>query len=469
MFLGLLLALLLDTVCSGTTVSGTACSNTAASLTPSADCVCGSRRSELLIGLSHRWPLNEASGPRLDVIGTLHFTDQNGPGGVPGQVDNAIQFTRAASTYLFTSANFVFPDSYTLSFWENTNTADIPSLPTYISSGATFPNSVQLLVYSQFASVEQMIVLIGDGTASQTAVAGGTFSNGWNFWNVSYDASDKKARLYRNTVLVATTNALAGTAYRTPSQVRMGGTAMAVTSYMGGKMDEAILHDRILTDLQRAELYINGKEGIGLTPALQPPTPSIAETWLTYGDSKTAGTGGFYQPPLANFMYVSNPGIVVTYGPSFPGFSDGILAIGGQTADSMQALIDGHLASASGGGPNRIFVNLGANEIPTLPTEAAWKSDMGYIMDAFHTKWPAAHVYVARPWRQGYNTESDTVAGWVSDLVAARSPWAHLGTDERVFLKFGADDGATFTSDGIHPNTKGYSLTAEAWREVLGY
>jgi lysophospholipase L1-like esterase len=136
---------------------------------------------------------------------------------------------------------------------------------------------------------------------------------------------------------------------------------------------------------------------------------------------------------------------------------------------SMKATVDADLiARSSDEWASAVLFNLGANDLLAMPAEATWESNAEYILDAFHVKWPLAQVYLMRPWRRGYNSEADTLAGWIGTVVAARPTFAHLGPDERVFLK-GADDGATYTSDGVHPNAAGYVLTAAQWQTVLGY
>jgi lysophospholipase L1-like esterase len=90
---------------------------------------------------------------------------------------------------------------------------------------------------------------------------------------------------------------------------------------------------------------------------------------------------------------------------------------------------------------------------------------MNYVLAAVHTKWPACQIYIMRPWRRGEAADCNTLATWIADIVALLD-YAHEGPDERVFLENG-DDGATYTSDGIHPNEAGSALTAQQWRTLL--
>jgi hypothetical protein len=129
----------------------------------------------------------------------------------------------------------------------------------------------------------------------------------------------------------------------------------------------------------------------------------------------------------------------------------------------MKPLIDADLAAITTQ-HDRVLFNLGVNDIAVgLPAQAQWESDAGYILDAFHAKFPLAKVYVMRVYNQAYPAESDTLDGWVGNVVAARPGWALLGPDERTFLPGNL-------ADDVHPTDAGYVLTAQQWRSVVwGY
>lgn len=137
----------------------------------------------------------------------------------------------------------------------------------------------------------------------------------------------------------------------------------------------------------------------------------------------------------------------------------------------MRARVDADLAARSSDEwVTAVMVNLGANdvELAPFPVQATWETNLGYILDAFKAKWPLAQIYVMRPWRRGEAADCNTLAGWIANVLAARAAWAFVGPDERVFLE-GGDDGVTYTTDGVHPNAAGYTLTAQQWATSLGY
>ncbi len=144
---------------------------------------------------------------------------------------------------------------------------------------------------------------------------------------------------------------------------------------------------------------------------------------------------------------------------------------GWKTAD-LRAHVEANLAAESGLG-NYVLINIGANDLSGgTMDETTWKADMTAILNAIHAWRPACQVYIMRPWRRGYMTQANTLAGWIASVVALFD-FAHLGPDERVFLENG-DDGATYTSDGTHPTMgltpgTGAYLEAQEWRTVLGF
>jgi lysophospholipase L1-like esterase len=188
---------------------------------------------------------------------------------------------------------------------------------------------------------------------------------------------------------------------------------------------------------------------------LQRHTPGTRINALFYGDSKTLNAG-----PLAYYAS-SHPNVAIWERPAR-------IAVGGRTVASAKAAVDAELVAAVGT-PDVILCNLGANEaLAGLPDEATWKANYLYILDAMHTKYPSANIYLMRVWVRDKLAECNTLASWIGDLVAARS-FVHLGPDERVFLENG-DNGTTYTSDGTHPTSPdGYRLEAAQWRSVLGY
>lgn len=122
--------------------------------------------------------------------------------------------------------------------------------------------------------------------------------------------------------------------------------------------------------------------------------------------------------------------------------------------------------------PPYVFINLGANDVGfvapwVLPNQTTWQNNYLSIIDAIHTQWPSALVYVTKPWKTqsgGDDTMWDTIAGWVDNVVAART-FTRAGDDERAWFKPNA---ATYSDDGIHFNAAGQVAAAAAKKTATG-
>lgn len=124
--------------------------------------------------------------------------------------------------------------------------------------------------------------------------------------------------------------------------------------------------------------------------------------------------------------------------------------------------------------PPYILVDLGVNDVGfippwSLPNQTTWQNNYIAILDALHAQWPDAVIYLTKPWkRQAGGNEAlfDTMAGWVENVVAARSSFTRVGDDERSW--FGGNP-STFSDDGIHWNAAGQIEKANQMKAVLGY
>ena len=176
---------------------------------------------------------------------------------------------------------------------------------------------------------------------------------------------------------------------------------------------------------------------------------------MTLGDSKTAS--GTWQPILVAALSALGNRSWQTQN----------AGRGGATAASYAAQVDSIIAGFPDA-PSVALVNLGTNDIgdADLPAQGTWEQSLGYTLDAVHAAYPGALVYVTKPCRAGYDAKCNTVAGWVDNVVAARTPWAAVGDDERVWL---IPNNAAYTYDGLHYNPAGDAAKASAAQAVMGY
>lgn len=207
-----------------------------------------------------------------------------------------------------------------------------------------------------------------------------------------------------------------------------------------------------ITTFGEPQVNVNGAPGVPPSP-LGPQVVGVPS--LAYGDSKSIiPTYHWY---LESYAKPYHP--VKMYA----------IAVGGATVASMRATVDSDLAADPRIYEN-VLINLGANELTTMPTEATYKANLAYIIDAMHAKWPHARVYMMRvPWRGNeFEDEGETLRAWIDSVFAARSAWAFAGPDESVFIENG-DNGATYMPNTPHANTAGNQLTGLKWAQTLGY
>lgn len=162
-----------------------------------------------------------------------------------------------------------------------------------------------------------------------------------------------------------------------------------------------------------------------------------------------------------------------TWGPHTPTWPDGTLARGGLALSVLRTYIDADLATMDGpptANVQQIFVDATVNGmlIGGGGVVPQWQTDLAYIVDALHTKYPNATVYIDKPCQRGVGGDCNTLAGYIDTIIAARSPWALAGLDERTWLENG-DDYATYTADGVHYNAAGHARKAALLKALIGY
>lgn len=183
------------------------------------------------------------------------------------------------------------------------------------------------------------------------------------------------------------------------------------------------------------------------------PRPRVNHTVLVFGDSKAVNAYAAFPNALSD---MSHQFVMPT------------IASAGATVASRASTVAADIAAIVPT-PEAVLWNLGASDVTALPAEATWKANAQTCIDAIVAKWASTKIYFMRVWVRNEAADCNTLATWYADLVAANPTTCFLGPDERVFLENG-DDGATYTSDGIHPTVPaGCQLTADQWRTVLGY
>jgi hypothetical protein len=196
-------------------------------------------------------------------------------------------------------------------------------------------------------------------------------------------------------------------------------------------------------------------------------TLGAPSTWLNVGilgDSKSTTAynwGGALISHLNNDLF---PGSGVYAAENLPRNWAVYAYTVAQVKSSIDSLLTGH-AAYDYEKKNVFLINLGVNDYQSgLPVEATWKTNYLYIIDALVTAYPNAEIYISKPWMPGFDTSSDTMAGWIDDIVAARPANAKAGDDERAW-----EDESMLIPGSDHNNAAGLVAREAAIRVAIGY
>lgn len=108
------------------------------------------------------------------------------------------------------------------------------------------------------------------------------------------------------------------------------------------------------------------------------------------------------------------------------------------------------------------MINIGSNDLAGALVQSTIQANFLNIIDLTHAKYPSAPIYIAKPWRRGFNANANTFAGYIDNVMALRS-FVKSGPNEIIWMENG-DDGATYSSDGIHYNAAGQLKCAQQWQ-----
>lgn len=139
--------------------------------------------------------------------------------------------------------------------------------------------------------------------------------------------------------------------------------------------------------------------------------------------------------------------------------------LSGQRVAELHAYVDANLAGEYQT-PRWAIINIGANDLWLLPAQAAWQADLKGVIDPLRARWPGVQIWIAKPWRRGKTSASNTLAGWIDTVIATYTTGVYPGPDERVWLE-GGDDGATYTTDGTHYSPAGHVECARQWLAAI--
>lgn len=280
----------------------------------------------------------------------------------------------------------------------------------------------------------------GSSTTVQSTAA--TYSAGAELRVV---ATGTKFRVYYNNVLIGSEQTISDSALQSATNVGVYSTNT------GNSFDDLTVYPR----------GSNGEYDI-----LDEATPALPTDYLfVVGDSKATDEYN----GSANWIVKLMGELGARRGKRYQEITPRAATVG-HTVAACRAYIDANLpAIPDTPAPSIICVNIGINDVagPTTPPEAPWKANLTSILDSLTTKWPAADIFVAKPWRVATDSESAAVAGYIDDVIATYADHVFVGHDESVWAK-GSDNGASMMPDSVHYNTTtAQTVAAAEWLKAI--
>lgn len=214
-----------------------------------------------------------------------------------------------------------------------------------------------------------------------------------------------------------------------------------------------------------------GALAIWATTSSRYPQPALATSYLNItcmGDSKsTTNYFKFLCDRITDETFYGSPVLAQELPQRY--------AVGGMTTTILANTLVANVLGAAPfiGDPTHEFLNIGVNDFDQIRggtlSQATHQTLYLQILDAIHTAYPHATVWCTLPGKLNYDAEAATIAGWIRTCVGLRLTFARVGDDEAIWLKNGADNYTTYTSDGTHPNTAGQLLCAQVRAALIGY
>jgi hypothetical protein len=217
----------------------------------------GGGAASLLTGVIAFWKLEEASGTRVDEVGSNDLTDNNTVTQTTGKIGNAAQFTAANSETLSIADNadlsFANTDDFTFSCWVYLDsTGGSQQLITKRTSNLTGTNLEYMLRTD--AGVPTFYYGYGAGSFDSVASSTTLSTSTWYFILFWHDQT-------ANTINVSVDNGSPNTATKLGTIADQGNTFYlggTTSEFLNGRLDAVGLWGRLLTSGEKAALYNSG-------------------------------------------------------------------------------------------------------------------------------------------------------------------------------------------------------------------
>ena len=215
----------------------------------------------LLNTLISYWKLDEASGARLDTVGTNHVGGASLPTAVAGKINNGCQFVAASSQFLAVADNSTLrvTSDFTFSFWaklaSTTPATGYHAISKDDNIGGTrrdygifhHPSAGWI-----FSVTDPLTIAVASGAPSSTGV--------WVHVVAWWDSADSKLRIRINDTTTAVSS-MTGALSQSIAIFKIGAHEFTSADFFDGIIDEIGFWKRVLTAGEITALY-NGGAGL---------------------------------------------------------------------------------------------------------------------------------------------------------------------------------------------------------------
>ena len=225
-------------------------------------------------GLVNYWKLDEASGTRIDSVGSNNLVNGTSVPTTAGLIGNAVNFS-SVSTGIYTQNNVPFPPnsstdgSFSISLWckssiwgnyhalvyiRDINISGNSSYKAMIWVQTSGSNATAALRIYDANNVEYQTPNVFDGTAALIV-------NSWNHVVTTYNNTTKEAVVYINNVGKSRTFNIVSIRDTNTDTIGIGGSNFTFNNF-NGQIDEVGIWDKALNAAEVNNLY---NSGLGLT------------------------------------------------------------------------------------------------------------------------------------------------------------------------------------------------------------
>jgi hypothetical protein len=145
------------------------------------------------------------------------------------------------------------------------------------------------------------------------------------------------------------------------------------------------------------------------------------------------------------------------------------MAVAGYKAEDLHSYLDTNLPGMSGN-PELVLFTVGANDLSGGTSESTFKTHLAGCVDAYRSEFSGIEVYIAYPWRTGYDSEADAMKTWINDVIGTYESGVYPGHDETGWFKSDWNGSQDYSDDGTHYTTlAGWQEVVSQWMTALGY